>query len=71
MDSIDQVVEIDYTNWRGERFKRRIIPKRLIWGHNEWHTESQWLLNAFDLYQREMRTFAMASIHSWTPTRPE
>jgi hypothetical protein len=32
---------------------------------NEWHPESQWLLEAFDLGCHEIRTFAMKNIHSW------
>ena len=68
MGSMKQVVEIDYTNWRGERSKRRIVPMSIAWENNEWHQETQWLLEALDVDKRESRTFALANIHSWTPT---
>lgn len=67
MGLMKQVVEIDYTNWRGERSKRRIVPMRLSWENNEWHPETQWILHALDMDKREGRDFALASIHSWTP----
>ncbi len=68
MGDMRQVVEIDYTNWRGERAKRNIVPMRMVWENNEWHPDTQWLLEALDIEKREMRTFALANIHSWTPT---
>ena len=61
-------VEIDYTNWRGERGVRRVAPTGIVWGSNEWHREPQWLLMAFDIGKSEHRTFAMSSIHSWKPS---
>ncbi len=62
-----QVVVIDYTNWRGERSERRIIPnmESLWFGFNDWHREAQWLLDAYDVEKGELRTFAMRDIHSW------
>lgn len=60
-----QEVLIDYTNWRGERSKRRIRPLRLVFENNEWHTETQWLLEAVDLESGAERSFAMLGIHSW------
>lgn len=62
-----QEVMIDYTNWRGERTKRRIRPLTILFENNEWHPEAQWLLEAVDLDKLEQRTFAMANIHSWSP----
>ncbi len=67
MGSMKQVVEIDYTNWRGERSKRRIVPMSVEWANNEWHPETQWLLEAIDVDKRESRSFALANIHSWKP----
>jgi predicted DNA-binding transcriptional regulator YafY len=67
MTDAEQVVEIDYTNWRGERSKRRIVPMGLSWENNEWHPETQWMLDAIDVDKKVSRTFALASIHSWTP----
>jgi hypothetical protein len=60
-------VIIDYTNYRGERAKREIVPSFLHWGSTEFHPEKQWLLHAFDISKDAHRIFAMKDIHSWTP----
>lgn len=60
-----QEVLIDYTNWRGERGRRRIQPLRIVFENNEWHPESQWLLEAVDVEKGQERSFALAQIHSW------
>lgn len=60
-----ETVTIDYTNWRGERGARLIYPLAIRFENNEWHPESQWLLEAVDLEKNEIRTFAMKNIHSW------
>jgi predicted DNA-binding transcriptional regulator YafY len=60
-------VVIDYTNWRGERGLRRICPLRVVFENNEWHPNTQWLLEAIDVERGVERTFALANIHSWQP----
>jgi hypothetical protein len=60
-------VMIDYTNWRGVRGIRRILPPfRIYWGSTEYHAEPQHLLEAVDT-DKGKRTFAMKDIHSWIP----
>jgi predicted DNA-binding transcriptional regulator YafY len=63
------VVVIDYTNWKGVRSFRRIVPKPhgMEFRSSSFHIEKQWLIEAFDLDKREYRTFALKDIHSWTP----
>lgn len=61
------LVIIDYTNHRGERAKREIIPLELKWEVSEWHLEPQWVIRALDLEKAAERHFAMKSIHSWEP----
>jgi predicted DNA-binding transcriptional regulator YafY len=61
----DPSVFIDYTNYRGERSVRLVVPQGIIWASNEWHPEEQWLLRAYDLGKDAERYFAMSSIHSW------
>lgn len=67
MERIEYAEEvlIDYTNWRGERSTRRIRSLRLVFENNEWHPETQWLLEAVDLDKGAERSFAMSGIHSW------
>jgi hypothetical protein len=56
---------IDYTNWRGERRVRDILPLRIFFGSNEWHKEPQWLLEAVDPEDGKTKTFAFAGIHGF------
>ncbi len=62
-----KIVEIDYTNWRGERSKRRIVPLTIRFESNEWHPEAQWICEAIDCDRGDTRSFAMKDIHSWHP----
>ena len=58
-------VLIDYTNWRGVRSLRRIVPMQIVYANDEWHPDTQWILEAIDVEKGEMRFFALTSIHSW------
>lgn len=59
-----RTVEIDYTNWKGERSKRRIDCGNLEYGSTEWHPEPQFLLFAYDYEKEDFRQFAIKDIHS-------
>lgn len=58
-------VYIDYTNYRGERACRAIVPQYVYFGSNEWHPKPQWLLVAYDVAKQEDREFAMSKIHTF------
>lgn len=60
-------VLIDYTNWKGERRERRIMPLTIKFGTNEWHRDRQWLLFAIDVEAAAHREFALKDIHNWRP----
>jgi predicted DNA-binding transcriptional regulator YafY len=60
-------VRIDYTNWRGERSIRTVVPIDIVFESNEFHPNPQWLLLAMDVDKNVVRKFAMADIHSWVP----
>ncbi len=60
-----KTVTIVYTNYKGVTGTRRIVPIEIIFGHNEWHTEDQWLMRALDLEKNAERTFALKDIKSW------
>ena len=64
MDS-DKTVQIVYTNYKGATGTRHVIPIEILFGHNEWHTEDQWLMRAFDIEKSAERTFALKDIQSW------
>jgi len=48
-----------YKNWKGMITERDIVSREVVFGSTEWHTEPQWLMIAFCLNKRAMRTFAM------------
>jgi predicted DNA-binding transcriptional regulator YafY len=68
----EQVVVIDYTNWRGERSARQIIPEAHTFRFEDtpYHPGPQWVFDAFDCGKAEVRTFAMKGVHSWSPAEP-
>ncbi len=61
----NNLVTINYTNYKGERSTRTILPIEMYHGYNEWHTEPQWLLEAIDFEKEDIRNFAIKDIHSW------
>lgn len=61
----NQVVTIRYKNYRGEISTRRIVPKKIWFGSNEYHPEEQWLLDAHDLEKDAERSFAIKDISDW------
>ena len=61
----DKRISIVYTNYKGETAIRQIIPKEITFGSNQWHTEDQWLLLAFDLEKKADRTFALKDVRYW------
>jgi len=58
----NKTVTIVYTNYKGVTGTRRIVPIEILFGHNEWHTEDQWLMRALDLEKNAERTFALKDI---------
>lgn len=62
--SAEQTLTIDYTNWKGIRGERKIVPVKIWFGSTKFHPEEQWLLDATDVAKNEVRTFALVDIHS-------
>ena len=67
-----QAVTIEYTNHRGERRKRRIVPMSgsLRYGKTDFHTVEQWLFDARDLERNVIRTFALGGVPGWSISPP-
>ncbi len=67
MSNTNNVVIIDYTNWRGERAFRRVIPDEITFAPQgtEFHETPGWFMRAYDVDKKGSRDFAMADIHSW------
>lgn len=66
-------IVIDYTNYRGERAKRKVRPFNdgqagpFYFGSSQYHPDKQWMMVAVDLEKDQVRHFAMKDIHSWHP----
>ena len=61
----EKAVKIVYTNYKGVTAARYIVPIEILFGHNEWHTQDQWLMIALDIEKNAERTFALKDISSW------
>lgn len=64
-----ETVVIDYTNHKGIRTERMIIPMCIWYGETKYHPGNQWMLKATDVLRNDERDFAMNQIHSWRPAR--
>lgn len=62
-----KVVNVFYTNWRGEGRYRNILPhsETLRFGTNEWHKEPQWLFKATCLESQTIKEFSMEGVSEW------
>lgn len=65
MDHRREAVVISYTNWRGERGQRVIVPLTIRFESTQHHPDQQWILRAIDIDKGATRDFAMKDIHSW------
>lgn len=61
----ERAVQIDYTNWQGQRAIRTIIPKYIVFDSNQYHPKPQWLVMAIDVESGTVRSFAQENIHAW------
>jgi hypothetical protein len=70
-----KIVTIDYTNWKGSRRVRTILPLELRFMELlPWHPEPCWLIYALDLEdvaqpvditKAPAKHFALSGIHHW------
>ena len=68
----EKMVKINYENWRGETRWRLIIPTgELDFCNTEWHPETQWLFEAKDCEDGNIKDFALSGIKGWRPATKE
>ena len=59
-------IEVEYTNYRGEKAVRTVIPLRHWYGKTEYHNDhDQWLLDVWDVEKDAPRTYALKDISKW------
>lgn len=54
--------KVKYKNWQDEIGVRTIIPLEVHYGHTEFHTKDQWLLDVWDVEKDAQRTYALIDI---------
>lgn len=64
-DNQAQAIKIDYTNHRGERRVRNIIPIKIRFTATPEHKDAQWILDGFDLDKKSFRSYSFSGIHSF------
>ena len=58
------MIEIDYTNWKGERSKRLILPKWIKYEVDNKYHGSCFILTAYDKEKKDYRSFKLTDIHN-------
>lgn len=56
------LIKVRYNNWKNEIGVRTIIPQKIWYGHTEYHSDSQWLMDVWDVEKDAQRTYAMMDI---------
>lgn len=60
-------VLVDYSNYRGEVARRRILPVGVWLGSTEWHPQRGWLLHCYDWDRGDWRDYALADCNFREP----
>ncbi len=63
--ALENPIKVEYTNYRGEKSIRTIIPLNFFFGSNEYHTKDQWLLRVWDCDRQAERIYAAQEITRW------
>lgn len=58
-------IKVEYTNYRGERGIRTIVPISFYFGTTEYHPQEQWLVKLWDVDRQAERIYALKEISRW------
>ena len=61
---MSKLLHFNYTNYAGKRSERKVEPKKVWFGENEYHPGAQWFLTAYDPSRNADRDFAVADIEN-------
>ena len=64
-----QAIKFMYTNYKGERAERHVMPNGLEYGEFPYHEGPQWFLHGQCLDRKARRTFALKDIEGETLER--
>lgn len=58
------ILSVDFTNWKGDRRRRRLIPVELWFGSTNWHPKPQYLMKCMDADDNNaVKDFPLALFH--------
>jgi hypothetical protein len=58
-------IKVEYTNYRGEKGVRTIVPLSFFFGTTEYHPKEQWLIKLWDVDRQAERIYALQEITRW------
>lgn len=58
-------IKVEYTNYRGEKAIRTIVPGKCYFGSTEYHPHDQWLIEVWDVERKATRVYALKDITKW------
>ncbi|CAN5193309.1 hypothetical protein BH09DEP1_BH09DEP1_4960 [soil metagenome] len=58
-------IKVEYTNYRGEKGIRTIVPISFYVGTTEYHPQEQWLVKLWDVDRQAERIYALKEITRW------
>lgn len=61
LQALGEILDFQYTNYKEETSIRRVIPLRVWYGSNKWHSNC-WIMDAYDLDKQAIRSFNFDSI---------
>jgi hypothetical protein len=63
--SLNNPIKVEYTNYRGEKGVRTIVPISFFFGTTQYHPEAQWLVKLWDCDRQAERIYALKEITRW------
>lgn len=60
-----KILSFNYLNWKNIESKRFVIPQSITFTSNEYHPTPEWLMKAYDLERKALRTFSLKKIKKY------
>lgn len=64
---LDIALRVSYTNWRGVKGVRSIVPIHIKYDHSKYHSKNMndklWILVCYDLNKQTIREFSLKDIN--------
>lgn len=64
--NVGDLIQFDYTNWKGVKSKRKVIVQEFVFTKSKYHPEYQMFIQGYDMNKMNERTFAVKDIEAET-----